>query len=43
MRSSPSPLPGVDEFVDAVLVAEGLSPALCVKHTRLYLGELVRD
>jgi hypothetical protein len=33
----------VDTFIDAVLVAEGLSPSLCDKHTRLDLSELVRD
>ena len=32
-----------DALVDAVLVAEGLSPALCDKPTRLSLSELVRD
>jgi len=38
-----APPPDVASFVDAILVAEGIDPMFCDKHTRAYLGEAVRD
>jgi hypothetical protein len=32
-----------DSWVHAVLVAEGMDPALCDKKMHLYLGEMVQD
>jgi len=39
----PSSPETIDEFVDAVLVAEGVDPSLTDSRTRWRLSEVVRD